>query len=79
MKNSLSGMVPATVANEKKEAADIQAFIKKSGNDIKLQPWDWNFYAEKLRKERYNLDDSQIKPYFVLDNVLAERYFLCGS
>ncbi len=71
----LSGMVPATVANEKKEAADIQAFIDKSGNHIKLEPWDWNYYGEKLRKERFNLDDSQIRPYFVLENVIQKGIF----
>jgi len=71
----LSGMVPPTVANEKKEAADLQAFIKKSGKNFKLEPWDWSYYAEKLRKERYDLDDSQIKPYFVLDNVLQKGIF----
>lgn len=71
----LAGMVPATVANEKKEATDIQAFIDKSGKHIKLQPWDWNYYGEKLRKARFNLDDSQIKPYFVLENVLQKGIF----
>lgn len=71
----LSGMVPATVKNEKKEASALQAYINKSGDKIKLQPWDWSFYAEKLRKEKYDLDDSQIKPYFVLDNVLQKGIF----
>ena len=71
----LAGLVPATVSNEQKEAADIQDFINQSGEEIKLQPWDWNYYAEKLRKERFKLDDSQIKPYFVLENVLQKGIF----
>ncbi len=71
----LAGLVPATVANEQKEASDIQEFIDKSGKDFKLEPWDWSYYAEKLRKARFNLDDSQIKPYFVLDNVLQKGLF----
>ncbi len=71
----LAGLVPATVANEQKEAADIQAFIDKSGEGFKLEPWDWSYYAEKLRKARFNLDDSQIKPYFVLENVLEKGIF----
>jgi peptidyl-dipeptidase Dcp len=71
----LAGMVPATIANEQKEAANIQAFIDKSGKHLKLEPWNWNYYAEKLRKARFNLDDSQIKPYFVLDNVLKKGLF----
>ena len=71
----LTGLAPATVANEQKEAADIQTFINKSGKDFKLEPWDWSYYAEKLRKARFNLDDSQVKPYFVLDNVLQKGIF----
>ncbi len=71
----LTGLVPATVASEQKEAADIQAFMKQSGQNIKLEPWDWNYYADKLRKEKFNLDDSQIKPYFVLENVLQKGIF----
>ncbi len=71
----LAGMVPATVANEKKEAADIQAYIDKSGSHIKLEPWDWNYYGEKLRKEKFNFDDSQVRPYFVLENVLKKGIF----
>ena len=71
----LSGLVPATVSNEQKEAEDIQAFMNQSGDNFKLEPWDWNYYANKLRKERFNLDDSQIKPYFVLENVLQKGIF----
>ena len=71
----LAGLVPATVSNEQKEAVDLQAFIKQSGENFKLKPWDWNYYAEKLRKERFKLDDSQIKPYFVLENVLQKGIF----
>lgn len=71
----LAGLVPATVSSEQKEAAEIQAFMNKSGADFKLQPWDWNYYAEKLRKAKFKLDDSQIKPYFVLENVLQKGIF----
>ncbi|MCL5028000.1 MAG: peptidyl-dipeptidase Dcp [Bacteroidetes bacterium] len=71
----LTGLAPATAANEQKEALEIQKFIDKSGSNFKLEPWDWNYYAGKLSKERFNLDDSQIKPYFVLDNVLEKGIF----
>ncbi|MEJ2495653.1 MAG: M3 family metallopeptidase, partial [Ignavibacteriaceae bacterium] len=71
----LAGLVTATVSNEQKEAVDLQAFIKQSGENFNLRPWDWNYYAEKLRKERFKLDDSQIKPYFVLENVLQKGIF----
>lgn len=75
----LGGLAPAAAANEKKEAAELQAFINKSGEKIKLEPWDWSYYAEKLRKEKYNLDESQIKPYFVLDNVLEKGVFYAAN
>ena len=52
-----------------KEAADLQAFIIKEGKNFKLQPWDWRYYTEKVRKEKYNLDEEQIRPYFALENV----------
>jgi peptidyl-dipeptidase Dcp len=71
----LANLVPATLDNEKKEAAELQDFIYKSGQNFKLEPWDWNYYAEKLRKEKYDLDDSQIRPYFVLNNVLEKGLF----
>ena len=71
----LAGLVPATVANEKKEADEIQSYINKSGQKFNLEPWDWEYYAEKLRKSRFNLDDSQVRPYFVLKNVLEKGIF----
>jgi peptidyl-dipeptidase Dcp len=71
----LKGLVPATVATEKREANNIQDFINKSGKDIKLEPWDWEYYSDRLRKSIFNLDDSQIKPYFVLNNVLEKGVF----
>jgi len=71
----LAKLVPATVSNEQKEAADIQTFMDETDKNIKLQPWDWNYYAEKLRKARFNLEEDQVKPYFVLDNVLEKGVF----
>jgi len=53
----------------KKEAEELQAMIQAEGNDFKLEPWDWWYYAEKLRKQKYNLDEEALKPYFALENV----------
>lgn len=53
----------------KKEAAELQAMITKEGGKFKLEPWDWRYYAEKLRKEKYDLDEEQLRPYFELENV----------
>ena len=57
------------LAAAKREAADLQALIKAEGGDFTLQPWDWRYYTEKLRKARYDLDDEALRPYFQLDNV----------
>jgi peptidyl-dipeptidase Dcp len=53
----------------KSEAAEMQKIIDKEGGNFKLQSWDWWFYAEKLRKAKYDLDESELKPYFSLANV----------
>jgi peptidyl-dipeptidase Dcp len=52
------------------EANELQKFIAKEGDTFKLQPWDWWYYSEKLRKEKYDLDDELLRPYFKLDNAL---------
>lgn len=51
------------------EARELQAIIDMEGGNFTLQPWDWRYYAEKLRKEKYDLDDEALKPYFQLENV----------
>jgi len=71
----LGDLAPAAVANAKKEAADLQAIIDAEGGDFKLEAWDWDFYAEKLRKQRYEFDADQLKPYFELDSVLVNGVF----
>lgn len=71
----LTGMVPAAVKNAKAEASKLQAMMgEKSGAD-KLMPWDWDFYAEQVRKAEYDLDEAAIKPYLVLDSVLKNGVF----
>lgn len=52
-----------------KEAAELQSMIKKEGKDFKLRSWDWWYYAEKLRKEKYALNEEEVKPYFKAENV----------
>lgn len=63
----------------KVEAQDIQKFIAASGEDFELQPYDWRYYTEKIRKERYDLDESEIKPYFSLENVKKGIFTLCDN
>jgi len=69
---------PAT-ANAQKEANDLQEMIDRENGGFELQPYDWNIYAEKLRKERYDLDEEQIKPYFELFNVLENGVFYAAT
>jgi peptidyl-dipeptidase Dcp len=52
-----------------KEVSDMQAIIDEEGGDFKLENWDWWYYAEKVRKARYDLDEEEIRPYFKLENV----------
>ncbi len=75
----LTGMVPAALKNVKAEAAKLQAVIDKEKGGFTLAPWDWDFYAEKVRKAEYDLDESQIKPYFQLDRVLQDGVFFAAN
>lgn len=75
----LATLAPAAVANAKKEAADLQAMIKAQGGDFELQAWDWDFYSEKVKAERYSFDESQLKPYFEMENVLVNGVFYAAE
>ena len=54
----------------KKEAYELQSMIYEEGNNFKLEPWDWWYYAEKVKKAKYNLDEEMLRPYFKLENVI---------
>ena len=77
--NFMNALVPATTAKAAGEAKDIQAVIDAQHGGFTLQPWDWNFYAEQVRKARYDLDESQVKPYFELTNVLENGVFYAAN
>ena len=65
----LSDLWQPALENAKIEAADIQKMMLKEGIKDKVQPYDWRFYTEKIRNERFNLDEQELKPYFSLENV----------
>ena len=65
----LNKLWDAALPVAKQERKEMQAIIDKEGKDFELKSWDWWYYAEKLRKQKYNLDDSELRPYFSLDNV----------
>jgi peptidyl-dipeptidase Dcp len=72
-------LVPPAVARATLEAKDIQAVIDKEKGGFQAEAYDWNYYAEKVRKAKYDLDESQIKPYFELDNVLQNGVFYAAN
>jgi len=71
----LDALVPATTAKAASEEKDIQDLIDAQQGDFKVEPWDWEFYAEQVRKARYDYDQAQVKPYFELNNVLEKGVF----
>ncbi|MBS1580649.1 MAG: M3 family metallopeptidase, partial [Bacteroidetes bacterium] len=75
----LSDMAPAAAANAKAEAAKLQALIDKQKGGFQLAPWDWDFYAEQVRKAEYDLDEAAMKPYFELERVLQDGVFYAAK
>jgi peptidyl-dipeptidase Dcp len=67
--NLLNKVWEPAITVAKREATDIQQMINAENGNFQLEPWDWSYYAEKVRKERYDLDEEALKPYFKLDNV----------
>jgi peptidyl-dipeptidase Dcp len=77
--NFLAKIIPAATSRARNEAADLQNVIDKQNGGFKLEAWDWNYYGEQVRKERYDLDESQVKPYFELNNVLLNGVFYAAN
>jgi len=74
----LSQVVPPATRRARAEAEKIQALIDQENGGFKLAPWDWQYYAERVRRAEYNLDEDQIKPYFSLDRVLKDGVFFAA-
>ena len=74
-KKMLRDLVPAVVSNVESEAEAIQQAIEADGKDFELQPWDWVYYAEKVRAEKYALDSDEVKKYFEFNRVLEDGVF----
>jgi len=62
----------------KKDRDAMQKIIEKEGGNFKIEPWDWWYYAEKLKKEKFNLDESELKPYFVAGNVRDGMFYVAN-
>lgn len=75
----MDSLAPVAVRNVKKEAADLQAALEKDHPGAKLQPWDWAFYEERVRAERYAVDDATTKPFFELEATLNDGVFYAAT
>jgi peptidyl-dipeptidase Dcp len=75
----MNDLVPASTAKARAEGADIQALIDSQHGGFQLQPWDWEFYSEQVRKAKYDLDNAQVKPYFELHRVLEDGVFYAAT
>ncbi|PCK31221.1 M3 family metallopeptidase [Pseudoalteromonas piscicida] len=69
---------PAAIARVKEEVADMQAIADKEGADITIKPWDYRFYAEKVRQAKYQLDSNEVKAYLQLDNLREAMFYVAG-
>jgi peptidyl-dipeptidase Dcp len=71
----LAKLVPPATANARREAGRIQELIDQQHGGFKLEPWDWDFYADQVRKAKYDLDEAELEPYFELNRVLEDGVF----
>jgi peptidyl-dipeptidase Dcp len=75
----LAKLAKPAVNKAKQEAKDIQDLIDAQKGGFKLEPWDWNFYSEQVRKAKYDLDESEIKPYFEITTILEKGVFFAAE
>lgn len=75
----LRKIAPAAARNARAEGADIQAMIENSGDDFELGSWDWDFYTEKVRKAKHDIDSAAMRPYFELERVLRDGVFFAAN
>lgn len=77
--NFLNELWKYSIKNAKTEAAELQKIMDKEGKGEKLEAWDWWYYAEKLRQEKYNLNEDEIKPYFSLEDVRSGLFYVVNK
>ena len=75
----LTDLVSAATAKARGEGADMQKLIDKENGGFTFAPWDWQYYSEQVRKASYDLDESQLKPYFELNRVLQDGVFFAAN
>ena len=77
--NLMMKVWPAAVARVKEEVADQQALANKRGDKITIEPWDYRYYQEKVRKEKFDFSQEEVKPYFELNNILKGMFWAAGE
>ncbi len=75
----MNAVWPAAIARVKEEVADMQAVANASGDKITIEPWDYRYYAEKVRKKKYDLDSDEVKQYLQLDKLREAMFFVAGE
>jgi len=75
----LADLAPPAVANAKREAAEQQMIVDQEKGRFQLAAWDWDFYSEKVRKAKYDFDESQLRPYYELNHVLLDGVFFAAN
>src|SRR5690606_22244689 len=72
-------MVPALAATQRREAAILDQAIQAAGGDFTVKPWDWQLYADRVKKERFSFDEETVKPYFEVRRVLEDGVFYAAN
>ncbi|MDQ0381660.1 M3 family metallopeptidase [Amycolatopsis thermophila] len=75
----LERLAPVAVANARRDAEELQSYLEKDHPGAELEPWDWAFYAERVRKARFDLDDATLRPYFELDRVVRDGVLFAAN
>jgi peptidyl-dipeptidase Dcp len=75
----LASLVPAAVANARREEADLRTIASANGTDLEVAAWDWAYYTEKVRAARFDFDASELRPYFEMRNVLENGVFFAAN
>ncbi|WP_233194581.1 M3 family metallopeptidase [Aquimarina sp. I32.4] len=75
----MNAVWPAAIARVKEEVADMQAVADANGDKITIEPWDYRYYAEKVRKKKYDLDSDEVKQYLQLDKLREAMFFVAGE
>ena len=77
--NLMNAVWPAALARVEQEVADMQAIAETQDLDVTIKPWDYRYYAEKVRKDKYDLDSDEVKQYLQLDNLTQALFFTAGE